>query len=138
MGTLVEIVRGAAFLGAVISLVAVNALEKHVVLVVTVVSAVTGMIVLADLVFGVDRRARTHDELFRRCKELQAKIMVGDGPLPVLKAEAQRIWRDEPPILWAIYAKSWNQIAARHEADVDAKRATWGGRLRGWSPRWAS
>jgi hypothetical protein len=122
LGTWVVIVRAAALLGAIISLIAINALDEHVVFVISVVSAITGAIVLTDLVFGTDQRARDHDALFRRCKELQARILDGRTPLPELKAEAQRIWGDEPPILWAIYAKCWNQIVARHESEARYKK----------------
>jgi hypothetical protein len=122
LGTWVAIVRAAALSGSIISFIAINTLDQHVVFVISVVSAITGAIVLIDLVFGTDQHARDHDALFRRCKELQAKILEGKTPLPELNAEAQRIWGDEPPILWAIYAKCWNQIVARHESEALYKK----------------
>jgi hypothetical protein len=122
LGTLVAVVRGASLIGAVVSFAVVNSLSSNVVLVISWVSAVTGAIVLIDLVFGIDRRAREHDELFGRCQELQARMLEGSTPLPILRAEAQRIWKDEPPILWAIYAKCWNQMVTKHESGALYKK----------------
>ena len=100
LGTCVTIVRAAALLGSIFSFVAVLTLDEHTVFVVSIISAVTGAIVLADLVFGFDELAREHDFIFRRCKELQARILEKKTPLPELNGEAQRIWADERPIMW--------------------------------------
>ena len=48
-----EIARGSALVGAVISIIVVNVLEEHVAAIVTIVGAVTGAIILVDLVFGI-------------------------------------------------------------------------------------
>lgn len=122
LGRWVQVVRAIALVGALISIVVVNSLEEHVALVITIVGALTGIVIIVDLVFGFDRQARTHDELFRRCKELQARMFAGDRTIAELEADAQLIWRDEPPILWAIYAKCWNQIVTRYETEVKFKK----------------
>lgn len=120
LGTCVTIVRAVALLGAIVSFVAIN-VSDHVALLISVISAVVGGVTLIDLVFGFDPLARKHDELFRRCKELQAKILSKYGDQSELEGEAQRIWRDEPPTYWAIYAMCWNQIASKYQSDVQYK-----------------
>jgi hypothetical protein len=32
------------------------------------------------------------------------------------------IWRDEPPIYWAIYAACWNQIADKYQSGIAFKK----------------
>jgi hypothetical protein len=74
LGTLVNIVRTVALISAVISLSAGFVNGPRIGTVVAIAGALAAIVLLADLVFQFDSRARTHDDLYRRFKALQADI----------------------------------------------------------------
>ncbi len=124
LGTVVNIVRASALLGAVMSIIAVNNFGEHVVIVITAVSVLVAIITLFDLVFGIDLKAREHNDLYRRCTELLASVLRADtgSDLSDLESQAQVIWRDEPPTYWAVYAICWNQTVEKHRVEATYRK----------------
>ena len=123
-GTYVNIVRAVTLGGAVLAFLAFNITNQHTALIVNIMTAAIAVVSLFDLVFGFDAIARKHDELYRRCKDLEAAIAKrkeGDD-VADLESEAKMLWRDEPPIYWAIYAACWNQIADKYQSGIDFKK----------------
>jgi hypothetical protein len=123
--TIVRSIRMITFASAVISLVtAFNPLNFNswtAAIIVAVVSILIGVVSLLDLVENYSGRAQRHEELYKRFKELQARIEQYSGKpeeyLPALRAQAQAIRVDEPPVLWAIYSRCWNQAIEHHQAE---------------------
>ena len=108
-------IRGLTLVGALISIIAVLLTSEKAVFWVGIPGGIIAAISIFDLVFRFDESARKHDDLYRRCKELQAKIALSnEAQSAELELEAQLIWKDEPPIYWALYAMCWNQIADKY------------------------
>jgi hypothetical protein len=133
LGTLVNIVRTVALISAVISLSAGFVNGPRIGTVVAIAGALAAIVLLADLVFQFDSRARTHDDLYRRFKALQADIArhsaEAEKYLTEWEARAQEIRVDEPPVYWSVYAACWNQVAERIRAGKEYVRSI---------PRWKS
>ena len=89
--------------------------------VVAVSNVIIAAVVLADLVFGFGESARQHTDLYRRFNAVQEKIARhredSSARLAEWEAEVVEIRRDEPPVLWAVYATCWNQVIERRQAD---------------------
>ena len=124
LGHCFTFVKGATLLGAILALVTLNLVDAHIVALMSLIAAAIGIVSMVDLVFGFDAAAREHDELFRRCKELQGALALRglDSDVADLESQAQLIWRDEPPIYWAIYAMCWNRTAERHKSGIEFKK----------------
>jgi hypothetical protein len=125
----VRLVRGATFVGAVLTLLTAGfGFASHTTNTIISILAVIGILAiiiavanLVDLVSDFDGQARQHAELYRRFVSLQERI-ARDGAswetrLPEWEAEALAIGRDEPPTLWAVYAMCWNQEMERHQLE---------------------
>lgn len=123
--TVVRVTRMITLGGAIIALLtAFNPLSFNswlTLLIVGIVSVLIAIASLLDLVENFSGRAQIHEELYKRFKELQARIERSSNEpeknLPELRAEAQAIRVDEPPVLWVIYARCWNQAIEHHQAE---------------------
>ncbi len=85
-----------------------------------------------DVIVGFAERARLHDALYRRCVELDVRVLKCDGsPDELRSAEADllMIERDEPPGYYALYSDCWNDT-------VDALGLKLGKRKISWPRRW--
>jgi hypothetical protein len=126
----VLVVRMVSAIGAVLSLIGItnpsyeiqiDTIRFTAIQLVVVAAALIGLVNVLDLVFGADRRAREHADLYRRFKELQAKIARSQKDwarhLADWEAEAQIIRVDEPPVMWAVYLMCWNQTVEKYNQD---------------------
>ena len=90
-------------------------------IIVALASILIAFVSLLDLVLNFSGSAQRHEELYRRFKELQADIerfgFESEKHIAEWEAKAQTIRIDEPPTLWAVYARSWNQTIERHSAE---------------------
>lgn len=89
--------------------------------IVALVSILIASVSLLDLVENFSGGAQRHEELYKRFKKLQADIALhrdeADKYLTDWQSEAQSIRVDEPPTLWAIYARCWNQVIEHHATE---------------------
>jgi hypothetical protein len=126
----VRLVRGATFVGAVLTLLTAGfGFASHtntgtiitILAVVAILAVIIACVNLIDLVADFDGQARQHAELYRRFVSLQEHIAKEGASwktrLPEWEAEALAISRDEPPTLWAVYAMCWNQEMERHQLE---------------------
>jgi hypothetical protein len=90
-------------------------------IIVGLVSILIAFVNLLDLVENFTGSAQRHETLYKRFKELQAQIerysAEPEKHIAEWQAEAQIIRIDEPPTLWAVYARSWNQTIDRYAVD---------------------
>lgn len=125
LSTVVRLIRMITLASAVIALItAFNPLSfssSAATNIVAVFSILIAAVSLLDLVENYSGRAERHEELYRQFKELQAQIerysSEPEKHISELKAQAQAIRVDEPPTLWAIYARCWNQAIEHHAAE---------------------
>lgn len=85
-------------------------------------SIVIAVVSLLDLVLNFSGTAERHEALYRRFKQLQADVEragqdVSEKQASEWLAAAQLIRVDEPPTLWAIYARCWNQVIEHHATE---------------------
>jgi hypothetical protein len=105
---------------------------------VAVVSILIAVVTLLDLVENFSGGAHRHEELYRRFKKLQADIArhraEAEKYIAEWQAEAQSIRVDEPPTLWAIYARCWNQVIEHHATERRGyyRQIAWWRYLLGW------
>lgn len=122
LGRVVSIIRGVTLLGAVIAFLSltewVSSPDGFGSTVAAAASVLIAIITLADLVFGLNGRAINHESLYRRFVTLQAEMKAyqtdWESRIDRWEATAAEIRRDEPPTLWYVYAKSWNQGIEKH------------------------
>jgi hypothetical protein len=105
--------------GAAIGLVTAFSAPETLAHLIAAVSAIIALVSLFDLVMNLGESAYKHEELYKRFKQLQAEIdrhgfNAQEKQLAEWQAQAQLIRVDEPPTLWAVYAKCWNQVIERH------------------------
>ncbi len=127
LGTLVNIVRAVALISAVISVGSFFAEGAYVRVWVSSAGFLAAIVTFADLAFQFDASARTHDDLYRRFKSLQADIArhAADpaSRLAEWDARAQDIRVDELGVYWSIYAACWNQAVERVRAGKEYVRS---------------
>jgi hypothetical protein len=86
--------------------------------VVGILAALVACVNLMELIANFDEAARKHEDLYKRFKQLQARVAIeGEENAAAWESEAQTIRADEPPTMWAIYARCWNQTIDRHGAE---------------------
>jgi hypothetical protein len=96
-------------------------LDRLASIIVAVVSILIAVVTLLDLVENFSGGAHRHEELYRRFKRLQVEMerysAEADRHLEEWHAEAQSVRVDEPPTLWAVYARCWNQAIEHHATE---------------------
>lgn len=116
----VQAVKGITLFGAIATLItALLHWGETATLVIALIAIAIAIVSLADLVYRFSESAQQHGDLYKRFKLLQAQIEgvgqdVSEKQIAEWQSEAQLIRADEPPTLWAIYAKCWNQVMERH------------------------
>jgi hypothetical protein len=125
LSTVVRLVRLVTLTGAIVALVtAFSSYHLDTLwasIIVGAFSVLIAVVNLLDLVENFTGTAQRHETLYQRFKHLQAEIerysAEPEKHLAEWRAEAQTIRIDEPPTLWAIYAKSWNQTIERYAVE---------------------
>jgi hypothetical protein len=120
--TVVRTVRGITLSGAIIVLITalVDVHAKAAVGIIAGVSILSAIVSLWDLVENFSQSAQLHERLYQQFKKLQAQVrLASDAPEKIkeLYSEADSIRVDEPPTLWAVYARAWNQVIEHHSAE---------------------
>jgi hypothetical protein len=121
--SIVEAIKAITLVGAIIAFVSLNFNSQLATLIIALASAFIAVVTIVDLVWRFSWRAERHETLYKRFKELQAEIeqmrISADDEKSIagLNSKAQQIRVDEPPTLWAVYAKAWNQAIEHHRID---------------------
>ena len=125
----VSLIRLTSLLGSIVAFIAVSIFvegDARNTLIIELATILIGTVNLFDLVFGVDARARRHEQLYQRFKELQIKMLRKQTEwakyLPEWQIEAKGIHVDEPATYWAVYNSAWNQMIERYRLDESNKR----------------
>src|SRR5579862_2188665 len=104
LGVYVNVVRMVALAGAIITLITLVGDWSQASKILIATNLIVAVVILFDLVFQLDSKARKHDVLYQRFKNLQASEARGAAQwrdkLPEWQAEAQTIRIDEPPVYW--------------------------------------
>ncbi len=124
LGRVVTIIRGVTLVGAVLAFLSLtdwfSSPGGYGGTVAAGASVLIAIVTLVDLVFNLNGRALSHESLYRRFVNLQAEMKAHQSnwepQIDKWEATATEIRRDEPPTLWYVYAKSWNQGIEKHGA----------------------
>jgi outer membrane murein-binding lipoprotein Lpp len=137
---IVQLVRIITLGGAVISLITAYQHPSDTAQnIIAAASIAIAVVSLADLVLSFSASAEKHEALYRRFKQLQADVErlgsdVSEKQIAESTAAAQAIRVDEPPTLWAVYAKCWNEVIEHHSAERAGyyRHVAWWRSLVGW------
>jgi hypothetical protein len=142
MLTIIRMIRGITFFSAIITLATafnpVHMSSSAGAYLVAMLATLIACVNLLDLIADFSGAAERHEVLYKRFQSLLAEISRHEPEwekyVSEWRAEAQSIRVDEPPTLWVIYARSWNQTIERHGAERKGyyRRITWVQGLFGW------